>query len=167
MKLFVAAMALALAVGSAVVFGSESRAAQSTPPAGGGLQSRAVAYWRLLAAGDRGGASQFFRREHRIQFLENPEPPFQDPEVKDIELSVDGGRATARVGFVLLTPVGSFPWEIRQAWTCVAGEWMAELRRSPGNPFRANSPVEEPLPPADTDCAAHDGEPAESGGTRP
>ena len=133
----------------------------------GWLQSRAVGYWRLLAAGDREGASQFLRREHRRHFLENPEPPFQDPEVKDIELSADGSRAVARIGFVLFTPVGTFPWEIRQAWTCVGGEWMAEPRRSTGNPFRTNSPVEEPVPPADTDCAANDGEPVGSGGARP
>ena len=152
MKRFVAALALVLAVGGAVVFGSESRLAQSAPSAGSVLQSRAVAYWDLLAVGDREGASQFLRREHRSHFLESPEPPFQDPQVKDIELSADGSRAVARIGFLLLTPTGTFPWKIRQAWTCVGGEWMAEPRRSTGNPFRANPPVDEPLPPADKGC---------------
>ena len=167
MKRFVAAMVLALAVEGAVVFGSESRLAQSGPSAGSVLQSRAVAYWDLLVVGNREGASLFLRREHRSHFLESPGPPFQDPQVKDIELSADGSRAVARIGLVLLTPAGTFPWEIRQAWTCVGGEWMAEPRRSTGNPFRTNPPVEAPLPPADTDCAANDGEPVGSGGGNP
>ena len=152
MKRFVAALALVLAVGGAVVFGSESHLAQSASSVGRVLQSRVVAYWGLLAVGDREGASQFLRREHRSHFLESPEPPFQDPQVKDIELSADGSRAVARIGFMLLTPAGTFPWKIRQAWTCVGGEWMAEPRRSTGNPFRANPPVDEPVPPADKGC---------------
>ena len=152
MKRFVAAMVLALAVEGVVVVGSESRLAQSGPSVGSVLQSRAVAYWRLLAVGDREGAAQFLRREHRSHFLKNPEPPFQDPQVKDIALSADGSRAVARIGFLLFTPIGTFPWEIQQDWTCVGGEWMAEPRRSSGNPFRASPPVDEPLPPADTGC---------------
>ena len=156
MKPFVCAIALvlALAVGGAVVSGFESRAAQSGPSADGVLQSRATAYWHLLTVGDREGASQFLRPEDRPYFLEHPEPPFQDPEVKEINLSADGTRAVARIGMQLLTPIGSFKWEIRQAWTCVSGEWVAEPRRSTGNPFRADStgPTEEPPPPADTGC---------------
>ena len=152
MKRFVAALALVLAGGGAVVFGSESHLVQSASSVGRVLKARVVAYWGLLAVGDREGASQFLRREHRSHFLESPEPPFQDPQVKDIELSADGSRAVARIGFLLLTPVGTFPWKIQQDWTCVGGEWMAEPRRSTGNPFRANPPVDEPLPPADKGC---------------
>ena len=152
-RTWVGGIVLVLAVGGAAVLSrAESRAVQSDPAAGGVLRSRAAAYWRLLAAGDREGASGFLRPEDRPYFLEHPEPPFQDPEVKGIEPSADGTRAVARIGFDLFTPIGPFRWEIRQAWTCVAGEWMAEPRRSAGNPFRANSTPPEPPPPADEGC---------------
>ena len=141
-----------MTVAWAVVSWSMGPAPQA--PAGGGeLQSRAVAYWRLLAAGDRAGVSRFLRPEDRQYFLENREPPFQDPEVRGIEPSADGTRAVARIGFNLLTPLGPFQWEIRQAWTCVGGEWVAEPRRSTGNPFQSRPvAVEEEPPPADTGC---------------
>ena len=149
----VSGIVLVLAVGGAAVFSrAESRAAQSAPADGGELRLRVAAYWRLLAAGDREGASGFLRLEDRPYFLEHPEPPFQDPEVTRIEPSTDGTRSVARIGFDLLTPTGPFRWEIRQAWTCVAGEWMAEPRRSASNPFRANSSTAEPVPPADEGC---------------
>ena len=144
-------MALVLGIGGMPVVRSESRAVQSDPRPGGGLQSRVETYWRLLEAGDREGASQFLRQEDRPYFLQNPEPPFQDPEVNGIEPSADGTRAVARIGFNLFTPAGSFPWEIQQAWTCVGGAWVAELRRSTGNPFQPRPEAEEP-PPADTGC---------------
>ena len=156
MKRFVCVcgMALALVVGGADVFRSESRAVQSDPAPGGALRSRAESYWRLLASGDREETSRFLRPEDRPYFLEHPEPPFQDPEVKGIELSADGNRAVARIGFNLFTPIGPFRWEIRQAWTCVGGEWVAEPRRSTGNPFQTDSPTAAaaPPPPADTGC---------------
>ena len=157
MKRFVCAcgMALALVAGGVDVFGSGSRAVQSDPSPGGVLRSRAEAYWRLLASGDREGPSRFLRPEDRPYFMEHPKPPFQDPEVKGIELSTDGTRAVARIGFNLFTPVGPFPWEIRQAWTCVGGEWMAEPRRSTGNPFQTDfstAAEDAPPPPADAGC---------------
>ena len=148
----VCSMALALGVGMAAVSRAESRAVQSDPAPGGVLRSRATAYWRLLAAGDREGASRFLRPEDRPYFLEHPEPPFQDPEVHGIGPSADGTRAVARIGFNMLTPFGPFRWEIRQAWTCVGGEWVAETRRSTGNPFQSRPATEEEPPPADTGC---------------
>ena len=148
----VCSMALALGVGMAAVSRAESRAVQSDPAPGGVLRSRATAYWRLLAAGDREGASGLLRPEDRSYFMGHPEPPFQDPEVQGIEPSADGTRAVARIGFNLLTPVGPFQWEIRQAWTCVGGKWVAELRRSTGNPFQSHPAAEEPPLPADTGC---------------
>ena len=148
----VCGMALALGVGMATVSRAESRAVQSDPAPGGVLRSRATAYWRLLAAGDRDGASRFLRPEDRPYFLEHPEPPFLDPEVHEIELLADETRAAARVGLHLLTPFGPFPWEIRQDWTCVGGAWMAEPRRIRSNPFESRPPAEEPPPPADTGC---------------
>ena len=149
---WVCGMALALGIGGADVSRSESRAAQSDPTPGGVLRSRAEAYWRLLASGDREGASQLLRPEDRSYFLEHPEPPFQDPEVKEIELSTDGTRAVARIGLNLLTPFGPFRWEIQQAWICAGGTWIAAPRRSRSNPFEAPPVVEEPPPPADTGC---------------
>ena len=148
----VCGMALALGVGMEAVSRAESRTGQSDPAPGGVLQSRAAAYWYLLAAGDREGASRFLRPEDRPYFLEHPEPPFQDPEVQGIEASADGTRAVARIAFNLLTPAGPFRWEIRQAWTCVGGEWVAEPRRSTGNPFQSRPATEEDPPPADTGC---------------
>ena len=151
-RVCVSGIVLVLAVGGAAVSRAESRAVQSSPSDGGELRLRVAAYWRLLAEGDRKDASWFLRPEDRPYFLEHPEPPFQDPEVKGIEPSGDGTRAVARIAFDLFTPIGPFRWEIRQAWTCVAGEWMAEPRRSAGNPFRGNfSPAETP-PPADEGC---------------
>ena len=154
MKRFVCmcGMALALGLGGADLSRSESRAAQSGPAPGEVLRSRAEAYWRLLASGDREATSQLLRPEDRPYFLEHPEPPFLDPEVREIELSADETRAAARVGLNLLTPFGPFPWEIRQDWTCVGGAWMAEQRRIRSNPFESRSPAEEPPPPADTGC---------------
>ena len=148
----VCSMALALGVGMAAVSRVESGPVQSDPAPGGVLRSRTTAYWRLLAAGDRDGASQFLRPEDRPYFLEHPEPPFEDPEVKGIEPAADGTRAVVRIGFTLFTPVGPFRWEIRQAWTCVGGEWVAEPRRSTGNPFQSRPAAEEEPPPADTGC---------------
>ena len=148
----VCGMVLALGVGLEAVSRAESRAGQSDPAPGGVLQSRAAAYWHLLAAGDREGASRFLRPEDRPYFLEHPEPPFQDPKVQGIEASADGTRAVARIAFNLLTPAGPFRWEIRQAWTCVGGEWVAEPRRSTGNPFQSRPATEEDPPPADTGC---------------
>ena len=148
----VCGMALVLGVGMAAVSRAENRAVQSDLAPGGVLRSRTEAYWRLLAAGDREGAAGFLRPEDRPYFLEHPEPPFQDPEVQGIEPSTDGTRAVARIGFNLLTPVGPFQWEIRQAWTCVDGEWVAEPRRSTGNPFESRPVAEEKPPPADTGC---------------
>ena len=149
MKRFVCVCGMTLAL--AVVSWSRGQAPQ-TPADGGELRSRAVAYWHLLAAGDRAGASRFHRPEDRQYFLENREPPFQDPEVKGLEPSPDGTRAVARIGFNLLTPVGPFRWEIQQAWTCVGGEWVAEPRRSTRNPFQSRPAAEEEPPPADTGC---------------
>ena len=148
----VCGMALALGVGMAAVSRAETGAAQSDPAPGELLRSRVTAYWRLLAAGDREGASGFLRPEDRSYFLEHPEPPFQDPEVQGIEPSADGTRAVVRIGFNMLTPVGPFRWEIRQAWTCVGGEWVAEPRRSTGNPFEPRPATGEEPPPADTGC---------------
>ena len=95
----VCGMALALGVGMAAVSRAESGTVQSDPAPGGLLRSRAEAYWRLLAAGDRDGASGFLRPEDRSYFLEHPEPPFQDPEVRGIEPSADGdpGRCPDRI----------------------------------------------------------------------
>ena len=151
-RVCVSGIVLMLAIGGAAVSWAESRAVQSSPSDGGELRLRVAAYWRLLAAGDREGASGFLRPEDRPYFMEHPEPPFQDPEVKEIEQAPDGTRAVARVGFNLLTPVGPFRWEIRQAWTCVDGEWVAEPRRSTGNPFQSRPAAEKPPPPADTGC---------------
>ena len=148
----VCGMVLALGVGLEAVSRAESRAGQSDPAPGGVLQSRAAAYWHLLAAGDREGASRFLRPEDRPYFMEYPVPPFQDPEVQGIEPSADGTRAVARIAFNLLTLAGPFRWEIRQAWTCVGGEWVAEPRRSTGNPFQSRPATEEDPPPADTGC---------------
>ncbi len=134
----VCGMVLALGVGLEAVSRTESRAGQSDPAPGGVLQSRVPRRTGiLLAAGDREGASRFLRPEDRPYFLEHPEPPFQDPEVQGIEASADGTRAVARIAFNLLTPAGPFRWKIRQAWTCVGGEWVAEPRRSTGNPFQS------------------------------
>ena len=137
----VCSMALALGVGMAAVSRAESRAVQSDPAPGGVLRSRATAYWRLLAAGDRDGASRFLRPEDRPYFLEHPEPPFQDPEVQGIEPSADGTRAVARIGFNMLTPFGPFRWEIRQAWTCV------RRGMGGGTPPEHGQPL--PIPPCD------------------
>ena len=145
-------MVLALGVGLAAGSQSESRAAPAEPAPGGVLRSRVEAYWQLLAAGDRKGASEFFRPEERPYFLEHPEPPFQDPEVQGIDSSANGSRAVVRIGFTLFTPAGPFRWEIRQDWTCVGEQWMAEPRRSTGNPFQSRPAAEEPPPPADTGC---------------
>ena len=156
MKRFVCvcAIALALGIGSAEAFGSESRPGQSDPAPGEVLRSRVEAYWRLLASGDREAASQFLRPEDRSYFLGHPEPPFQDPEVQGIEFSADSTRAVAEIDLTLLTPVGPFEWKIQQNWTCVAGAWVAELRRSTGNPFQSRPATEEPPlpPPADAGC---------------
>ena len=141
----VCGMALALGVGMAAVSPAESRAGQSDPAPGGVLRSRATAYWRLLATGDREGASRFLRPEHRPYFLEHPEPPFQDPEVKGIEPAADGTRAVARIGFDLFTPAGPFRWEIRQAWTCVGGQVGGRAPPEHGQPL--------PIPPCGRDTA--------------
>ena len=147
----VCGMALALGLGGADVSRSESRAAQSDPAPGEVLRSRVESYWRLLASGDREATSQLLRPEDRPYFLEHPEPPFQDPEVHEIELSADETRAAARIGMNLLTPFGPFQWEIRQDWTCVGGTWKADPRRISSNPFESRPEAEEP-PPADTGC---------------
>ena len=78
----VSGIVLVLAIGGAAVSRAESRAVQSSPSDGGELRLRVAAYWRLLAAGDRKGATRFLRPEHRRSFLDNREPPFQDPEVE-------------------------------------------------------------------------------------
>ena len=152
MKRFVCVcgMALALGLGGADVSRSESRDAQSDALPGEGLRSRVEAYWRLLASGDREATSQLLRPEDRPYFLEHPEPPFQDPEVREIEFSAGETRAAARIGLNLLTLFGPFPWKIRQDWTCVGGAWMAEPRRS-SHPFQSRPAAEEPQP-ADTGC---------------
>ena len=149
----VCGMALVLGIGGAEVFRSQSRAAQSGPAPGGGVRPRAEAYWQLLASGDREGASRFLRPEDRPYFLGRPGLPLQDPEVEEIELSADGTRAVARIGYELFTPAGLFPWALRQAWTCVGGAWVAEPSRSAGNPFQPTPVVDEaPPPPADPGC---------------
>ena len=68
----VCGMALALGVGMATVSRAESGAAQSDPAPGGALRSRATAYWRLLATGDREGASRFLRPEAPATFSGAP-----------------------------------------------------------------------------------------------
>ena len=156
MKRFVCvcAIALALGIGSPEAFRSESRPGQSDPALGEVLRSRVEAYWRLLASGGREAASQFLRPEDRSYFLGHPPPPFQDPEVQGVEFSADSTRAVADIDLTLLTPAGPFAWKIRQNWTCVAGAWVAELRRSTGNPFLSRPAAEEPPPPppADAGC---------------
>ena len=100
------------------------------------LRTRAEEYWRLLVSGDRAGASEFMRPEDRPAFLQGQQQPFSDPVVETIELSDDGTQATLGIAFDMITPVGVFPWKIRQEWTAVDGEWMAEPRETSGNPFR-------------------------------
>ena len=46
------------------------------------------------------------------------------------------------IAFDMMTPVGTFPWKVRQEWTAVDGEWMAEPRQSSGNPF--STPAADP-----------------------
>ena len=75
------------------------------------------------------------RPEDRPAFLQGQEQPFRDPGIESIELSDDGAQATLGIAFDLITPVGVFPWKIRQEWTASDGEWWAEPRRT-GNPFR-------------------------------
>ena len=99
------------------------------------LRPRAEEYWRLLVSGDRFGASQFLRPEDRPAFLQGREQAFRDPAIESVELSDDGARATMEIAFDLLTPIGVFSWKIRQEWTAVDGEWMAEPRQTAGNPF--------------------------------
>ena len=57
MKRFVCVcgIALALGIGGAEAFRSESRPGQSDPAPGEVLRSRVEAYWHLLASGDRRG----------------------------------------------------------------------------------------------------------------
>ena len=157
MKRFVCvcAIALALGIGGSEAFLAESRPGQSDPVPGEALRSRVEAYWGLLDSGDREATSQFFRPEDRSYFLGHPPPLFEDPEVQGVEFSADSTRAVAEIDLTLLTPAGPFPWKIRQDWTCVAGAWVAELRRSTGNPFLSRPAPEEPPPPpppADAGC---------------
>ncbi len=105
------------------------------------LRTRAEEYWRLLVSGNRAGASEFLRPEDRPAFLQGREQPFRDPVVESIELSDDGARATLGIAFDMMTPVGVFPWKIRQDWTASDGEWMAEPRETSGNPFRPSTPA--------------------------
>ena len=151
---YVCGIALALGIGGSEAFRAESRPAQSDTAPGEALRSRVEAYWRLLAVGDREATLQFYRPEDRAYFLGHPPPTFQDPEVQGIEFSADSTRAVAAIDLTLLTPVGPFAWKIRQDWTCVAGAWVAELRRSTGNPFQSRPAPEEPPPPppADAGC---------------
>ncbi len=104
------------------------------------LRPRAEEYWRLLVSGDRFGASQFLRPEDRPAFLQGREQAFRDPAIESVELSDDGARATMEIAFDLLTPIGVFPWKIRQEWTAVDGEWMAEPRESRRQPLRHPRP---------------------------
>ena len=104
------------------------------------LRPRAEEYWRLLVSGDRDGASQFMRPEDRPAFLRGQDQAFRDPAVETIELSDDGAQATLGIAFDLMTPVGVFPWKIRQEWRAVDGEWIAEPRETSGNPFRPAPP---------------------------
>ena len=89
----VCGMVLALGVGLEAVSRAESRSGQSDPAPGGVLQSRAAAYWHLLAAGDREGASRFLRPEDRPYFLEHPGASVPGPGSAGIEASADGTRA--------------------------------------------------------------------------
>ena len=104
------------------------------------LRPRAEEYWRLLVSGDRFGASQFLRPEDRPAFLQGREQAFRDPVIESIELSDHGARATMEIAFEMITPVGTFPWKIRQEWTAVDGEWMALPRETAGNPFATPAP---------------------------
>ena len=104
---------------------------------------RAEEYWRLVVSGDRIGASQFLRPEDRPAFLQGQEQAFRDPVVETIELTDDGARATMEIAFEMLPPVGTFSWKIQREWTAVDGEWMAEPRRSSGNPFSTPAPDPE------------------------
>ena len=117
------------------------------PPSPEALRSRAGEYWSLLVSGNRAAASLFLRIEDRSRFLENREQAFRNPRVETIELSEDATRATLEIAFDLLSPVGVFPWKIRQEWAVIDGEWMAEHRESPGNPFKTPPPQGPALDP--------------------
>ena len=80
------------------------------------LRPRAEEYWRLLISGDRAGASQFLRPEDRPAFLLGQKEPLRDPAIESIELSDDGAQATVEIAIDVITPVGVFPWKIRQQW---------------------------------------------------
>ena len=89
------------------------------------------------------------RPEDRSAFLQGQEEPLRDPAIESIELSDDGAQATVEIAIDVITPFGVAPLKIRQEWTAVDGEWMAESREermleggeSSGNPFRPATPA--------------------------
>ena len=109
MKRFVCACGMALALVAGAWTSSGPGAAPSNPTLRltgyCDLGPRRTGGYSTRATGR--GTSRFLRPEDRPYFLEHPEPPFQDPEVNGIELSTDGTRAVARIGFNLFTPVGT------------------------------------------------------------
>jgi hypothetical protein len=168
LRLFISGLLLGwlLVEAPAIVFGSGQNAqkppAQSTrsaPPQGAPrpsldtLKSRAIAYWNLLARGQKSQALQYVEPSRRENFKARQTPPFSEPRVAAFALSAKAEEVsvTAEVKRIVLPIPYPVFWPVTEKWVFRNGNWfvMAEnpagllpFPTSPGQAAPVLSPEE-------------------------
>jgi hypothetical protein len=166
LRLFISGLLLGwlLVEAPAIVFGGSQSAqktpAQSTrsaPPQGipkpslDALRSRAIAYWNLLARGQKSQALQYVEPSRRENFKARQTPPFSEPRITAFGLSAkpDEVSVTAEVKRIVLPIPNPMYWPVTEKWVFRNGNWFvmvenpAELLLFPTSPGHA-APVLSP-----------------------
>jgi len=135
----------------AIVFGggqaAAKKSAQSTrsaPPQGvprpslDALKSRAIAYWNLLARGQKSQALQYVEPSRRAYFKAWQAPQFSEPRITTLTLSSKAEEVSVTVEVKRVFPplTAFFPWPVTENWAFRNGNWFVLVEKTPATvPF--------------------------------
>lgn len=149
-----------------IVFGGSQNAqkppAQTTrpsPPQGAprpsldALRSRAIAYWNLLAHGQKSQALQYVEPSRRESFKARQTPPFSEPRITAFALSAKPEEVSVTAEVKRMVPPMPYPvyWPVTEKWVFRNGNWFVMVENptgllpfptSPGHPAPVLSPEE-------------------------
>jgi hypothetical protein len=117
------------------------------------LRSRAVAYWNLLARGQKSQALQYVEPSRRANFKARQTPPFSEPRITAFALSAkpDEVSVTAEVKRIIPPILNPMYWPVTEKWVFRNGNWFVMVENpaelllfptSPGQPAPGLSPEE-------------------------
>jgi hypothetical protein len=134
----------------AIVFGGSQSAqkppaqsTRSTPPQGAprpsldALKARVIAYWNLLARGQKSLALQYVEPSRRENFKAWQTPPFSDTRITAFALSAkpEEVSVTTEVKRIVLPITTPVYWPVTEEWVFRNGNWFVMVENPAALPF--------------------------------